>query len=490
MTGGVFGRVLRFYEQSMRRSLRHPVTLGVLCAVLIVASYACYRALGSDLLPAIDEGGFVLDYVMPPGSSLQETDRVMRRIEAILRATPEVENTSRRTGLELGLAAVTEPNTGDIAVKLKAKRSRGVDEVISDVRAKIVKTEPGLDIEFVQVLQDMFGDLTGARAGGVLFSPDPELLPPGPQVAEALEKVKIRSAAHRRRRKRHRQPYQRSGSFYRQSGGQPRRITPEELGTVGVAMVEGEPALAPVLINDRPYPLRVRFPSARASLEAMTNTILVKVGSTSTLGASRRSTVARPERNRRENLQRLAEVTARLEGVDMGISIAAARDVADLSFCRVSVSRRRHAPGTEIVPRPDDRVGARDRLIFLVLLFEFGSVHTSVTILSSAILSTSGVFFALLVTRTTFSLSSFMGLISGRDRREERHPAARRERKFRSTILAGRGDYPGDAAGAADRDDGHGGRRGHAAGARAGRRIADAQPLAIAVAGSDLDVAR
>jgi multidrug efflux pump subunit AcrB len=423
MTGGVFGRVLRLYEQSMRRSLRHPVTLGVLCAVLIVASYACYRALGSDLLPAIDEGGFVLDYVMPPGSSLQETDRVMRRIEAILRATPEVENTSRRTGLELGLAAVTEPNTGDIAVKLKAKRSRGVDEVISDVRAKIVKTEPGLDIEFVQVLQDMIGDLTGAPEPVVvkLFSPDPELLSTwAPQVAEALEKVKIRGAT----------PIVdvENGIDNHTSGPAVRftvnpeaasrvGFTPEELGTVGVAMVDGEPALAPVLINDRPYPLRVRFPpSARASLEAMTNTMLVSSsGSTSTLGAlTAVDELPGQSEIRRENLQRLAEVTARLEGVDMGTGIAAVqRTVADLKL----------PPGIRVEyggTYREQQKSFRDLtivlvlaivLIFLVLLFEFRSFTPPVAILSSAILSTSGVFFALLVTRTTFNLSSFMGLI-------------------------------------------------------------------------------
>ena len=83
----------------MRRSLHASARARRCCAPYsIVASYACYRALGSDLLPAFDEGGFVLDYVMPPGSSLQETNRVLRHIEAILRATPEVESTSRRTG--------------------------------------------------------------------------------------------------------------------------------------------------------------------------------------------------------------------------------------------------------------------------------------------------------------------------------------------------------------------------------------------------------
>src|SRR6185369_1555072 len=122
------------------------------CALLIAVSFLSYRQLGSGLPPAFDEGGFVLDYVMPAGSSLQETNRVLTRVEAILRATPEVESTSRRTGLELGLAAVTEPNTGDIAVKLKDDRKRSVEEVISDVRAKVTQSEPVLDVEFIQVL--------------------------------------------------------------------------------------------------------------------------------------------------------------------------------------------------------------------------------------------------------------------------------------------------------------------------------------------------
>src|SRR5262249_41887483 len=111
---GFFGHVLTAYEHTLRRALKYPIWLALFCALLIVGSYVCYLQLGRELLPAFDEGGFVLDYVMPPGSSLQETNRVLAHVESILRATPEVESTSRRTGLELGLAAVTEPNTGDI----------------------------------------------------------------------------------------------------------------------------------------------------------------------------------------------------------------------------------------------------------------------------------------------------------------------------------------------------------------------------------------
>src|SRR5947199_7681890 len=115
---------------------------------------------------------------MPPGSSLEETNRVLNHVERILHTVPEVESTSRRTGLQLGLAAVTEPNTGDFAVKLKDKRSRGIDQIIAEVRGKVSQQEPELDIEFTQVLQDMISDLTGAPEPVVvkLFSPDDDLL--------------------------------------------------------------------------------------------------------------------------------------------------------------------------------------------------------------------------------------------------------------------------------------------------------------------------
>ena len=422
-THGFFAHVIRFYEASMRRALKHPFVLAGLGAVLIAASYGCFQALGSDLLPAFDEGGFVLDYVMPPGSSLQETNRVLRHIETILKATPEVESTSRRTGLELGLAAVTEPNTGDIAVKLKSDRKRGVDDVIKDVRDKVTRSEPELDVEFIQVLQDMIGDLTGAPEPVVvkLFAQDPELLTTwAPQVAEALGKVKIGNATP---------IVDVEDGIEKTTSGPAVRFTvnneavdragftAEELGTVSVAMVEGEPASAPVLIEDRTYPLRVRFPaSTRESLESMSNTMLVSSsGSTATLGAlTTIDELPGQLEVRRDNLQRLVEVTARLEGVDMGTGIAAVqKTVADL---KLPPSIRVEYGGTYKEQQKSFRdltvvLALAVVLIFLVLLFEFRSFTAPVAILASAILSTSGVFFALLVTRTTFNVSSFMGLI-------------------------------------------------------------------------------
>jgi multidrug efflux pump subunit AcrB len=170
--------LMNAYARVLKITLEHRFVLAAFSLVLVAGAYLCYTHTGSDLLPAMDEGGFIVDYIMPAGSSLAETNRVITHVEKILRATPEVENTSRRTGLQLGLAQVTEANTGDISVKLKADRKRSGEEVIADVRAKVREQEPVLDVEFPQLLQDMIGDLTSAPEPVVikLFSQDPALL--------------------------------------------------------------------------------------------------------------------------------------------------------------------------------------------------------------------------------------------------------------------------------------------------------------------------
>jgi multidrug efflux pump subunit AcrB len=420
---GAFSRVIRVYEVWMRRALEHPVWLCVFCAVLIAMSYLCYRSLGTDLLPAMDEGGFILDYVTPPGSSLEETNRIISHFERIIRAVPEVESTSRRTGMQLGLATVTEANTGDISVKLKAKRERNIDEIISEIRGKVRQAEPETDVDFIQQLQDMIGDLTGAPQPIQikLFNPDGDLLNQwAPQVADAIGKVQIGD----------KKPvvdvqdgvdnttsgpavlFQVSPVAAARAG-----FTPEEVTTDAAAILEGEPAPTPVIVNDRPYTLRVRFPQAnRASLEAMQNTMLVSSsGATATLGSlATVSELPGQTEITRDNLQRMVAVTARLEGTDLGTGIAAVKKAVNALHLPRSI--RVEYGGTY----KEQQKAFRDFatvlvlalvLVFLVLLFEFGQFSAPAAILSSAVLSTSGVFFALLITGTTFNVSSFMGLI-------------------------------------------------------------------------------
>ena len=415
---GFFLRVVNFHERWLRRALERPRVLLLFSLVLIAVSYVCYHFSGSDLLPAMDEGGFVLDYIMPAGSSLAETNRVVGHVEQILHETPEVESTSRRTGLQLGLAAVTEANTGDVLVKLRPKRDRDVEEVMADVRAKIKQQEPALDLDFIQVLQDMIGDLTSAPEPIQikLFSEDPKLLEEwAPKVAEAIQKISgvvdtlngientISGPAV---------TFQVDPSVAARAG-----FTAEEIAVDASAILEGEPAPTPIITNGRAYTLRVRFPSAnRASLEAMRDTLLISsTGHTATLGALA-TVVETPGQTeiRRENLQRQVAVTARLEGTNLGSGMAAVqKTVAGL---HIPSSIRVEYGGTY----QEQQRSFHDLvivlilailLLFIVLLFEFGTFAAPVAILSSALLSTSGVFIALLITGTTFNISSFMGMI-------------------------------------------------------------------------------
>jgi CzcA family heavy metal efflux pump len=422
---GFFQKIVAFHERWLRRALARPVWLGILSVVLVVASYVCYQFSGSDLLPEMDEGGFVLDYIMPAGSSLAETNRVISHLEQILKDTPEVESTSRRTGMQLGLAAVTEANTGDISAKLKSKRSRAIEDIISDVRAEIKQKEPAVDVEFTQVLQDMIGDLTSAPEPIQikLFSQDPKLLEQwAPKVADAIgpdekgnSKIKgvvdvlngidntISGPAV---------IFQVDPSVAARAG-----FTAEEVATDASAILEGEPAPTPVVANDRAYTLRVRFPqNNRASLEAMRDTLLTSTsGRTATLGSLATITELPGQTEiRRENLQRDVAVTARLEGTDLGSAMdAVQKAVAGL---RLPASIRVEYGGTY----EEQQKSFRDLvmvfvlailLVFIVLLFEFGTFAAPLAILASALLSTSGVFIALLATRTTFNISSFMGMI-------------------------------------------------------------------------------
>jgi multidrug efflux pump subunit AcrB len=420
---GFFGRIVEFYTRTMKAVLKRPWVLAASSVVIVVLSIVCYLSLGSGLLPEMDEGGFILDYDTPPGSSLAESDRILQHIEKILHSVPEVENTSRRTGLQLGLAAVTEANKGDFTVRLKRDRSRAIDEIMSDIRSQIEQTEPATKVEFIQVLQDMIGDLTSAPEPIVikLFSQDPKLLgDTAPQVADAIGKVQIGNAhpvvdvlnGIENTTSGPAVTYQVNPAVAARAG-----FTPEEIALDAAAILGGEPAATPVILNDRAYTIRVRFPAqSRSSLYSMSNTLVASsAGRTATLG-SLATLITEPGQTeiRRENLQRVVQVTARLEGADLGSGIAAVQKaVNDL-----------HLPSSIRVEYgglyQEQQKSFHDLLmvlflalllLFVVLLFEFRTFSAPAAILASALLSTFGGFLALLVTRTTFNVASFMGMI-------------------------------------------------------------------------------
>jgi CzcA family heavy metal efflux pump len=133
--------------------------------LLLIGALALTRVMGTGFLPQMDEGGFILDYWAPPGGALAETNRQVQVIERIVARDPDVLSFTRRTGLELGFAA-TLPNSGDFTVRLKPRNQRksSVYAVIDRVRRAAEAEAPAMRVEFVQLLQDVIGDLAGAPA--------------------------------------------------------------------------------------------------------------------------------------------------------------------------------------------------------------------------------------------------------------------------------------------------------------------------------------
>jgi len=410
--------IIGLHRRVLDWALAKPLWLACVCLLLVVGTWAGYQALGSDLLPEMDEGGFILDYIMPAGSSLTETNRVLEHVERILRETPEVESTSRRTGLQLGLAAVTEATYGDFTVKLKAKRSRGIDDVMAEVRAEIKATEPALDVEFTQVLQDMIGDLSNAPEPIQikLFSNDPALLDQlAPRVGEAIGKIPgvvdvengientISGPATN---------FQINPVVAARMG-----FTPSEISQDATAILDGVTTTDPLIQNGHPYTIRVRLGDEnRASLEAIQNTVFNSAaGHSATLGSLATIQQLPPQNEiRRENLQRLVVVTGRLEGSDLGTGIARVRQT--VAGLHLPASVRVEYGGTYQEQQKSFRDLLRVlllalALVFGVLLTEFRNFPAPIAILTSSVLSISGVILALLVTRTTFNVASFMGLI-------------------------------------------------------------------------------
>ncbi|MEO7029180.1 MAG: efflux RND transporter permease subunit, partial [Acidobacteriaceae bacterium] len=416
--GPVMGRILSVHSRALNWTIQRPWALVAMAVVLIAGGYFAYGALGSNLLPEMDEGAFILDYTMPAGSSLEVTNRVITHVEQILKDTPEVTITSRRTGLQLGLAAVTEANYGDISVRLKPKRSRDIEEIMADVRKRVNKAEPELDVEFTQVLEDMIGDLSNSPEPIQikLFSNNTALLHDlGPKVQTAI--ASIAGVVDTK-----------NGIDNTLSGpattfqvdpvvASRLGFTVQEIAEDATSLLDGLPTTDPVIIEGRPYTVRIRMSGDhRASLAAIQNTVFNSAtGHTATLGALAEIKELPPQNEiRRENLEQVVLVSGRLEGSDLGGAMAKVKTA--VARLHLPSSVRVEYGGTYQEQQKSFRELAQVlllalALVFGVLLVEFRNFSAPIAILTSSVLSIAGVVFALLITRTNFNVASFMGLI-------------------------------------------------------------------------------
>jgi CzcA family heavy metal efflux pump len=415
--GPVMRRLIGSYEWMVRRALGHLGPSVACMTAVIAAGVLLYSRLDTDFLPAQDEGAFVLDYFSRPGTSLAETDRMLRHVEQILHDTPEVESYSRRTGARLALA-IAEPNTGDFLVKLRPQRARSTEEVINELRERVAAAEPALNTEFPGVLSDLIGDLTWSPNPieiKIFTSDTDKLRRLAGQIAATIETIPgvvdvndgLVVAGP-------------SLSF---------RVRPSEAARVGLNTDDIGSTLRTALLGantsyvlngDRTRGVRVLLAADRRTREADIIDLPLRAprGSSVTLEEVTRLR-RRPgllERHR-EDLRELIAVSGRLAGRDLGSGIAAIKKTLSQAVAvplDVSIEYGGLYQQQQESFRNLTLVLVMAILfVYGVLLLEFRSVLCPLAIVFGAVLALFGVIGALWITGISLNIVSFLGAIIG-----------------------------------------------------------------------------
>jgi multidrug efflux pump subunit AcrB len=408
------GSVGAWHRGVLERLFRVPWLLALVIVPLIALGYLAYRNVGTGFMPAMDEGGFVLDYRTKPGTSLTETDRELRQVEDILRATPEVATFSRRTGLGLG-GGINEPNQGDFFVRLKSGKRRPIDAVMAEVLAAVQSRVPGVEAELAQLMEDLIGDLTAVPQPIEikLFATDQtQLIPQARKIAAAVGQVpgvvEVKDGVNL------------AGDALQI------RVDPVKAAVEGVdpdtVTKTLDASLSGAIATRLPGPLketgvRVWVTEALRRRDSDLAAIpirapdghLVPLGRIATLVAD----PGQPELGR-DNLQPMIAVTARIEGRDLGSTVGDVKAVLDkpgLLGAGVTYQLGGLYAQQQIAFAGLAKVFAAALVAeFVLLLFVYESFWLPAIIIAAALLSTSAVFSGLWLTGVDLNITALIGM--------------------------------------------------------------------------------
>ncbi|CUA96172.1 efflux RND transporter permease subunit [Thiomonas bhubaneswarensis] len=412
--GRVLAALQRGYARLLPRLLRQPLLVLPGLAPLLLAGWLAYHAVGSGFLPSMDEGGFVLDYRTPSGTSLAETDRLLAQVEHILATTPQVQTWSRRTGLQLG-GGITHANEGDFFVRLKPPPREPIWQVMDQVRSRIEAEVPGINIDTAQLMQDLIGDLTAVPQPVEIkiFDDNPaQLAALAHKTAAAIAKVpgivEVRSGI-------------------RVAGDAlDIQLDPTRMALLGVDAQQVQGQLAALIggrvstqIEQGPKMVGVRVwdsPSLRQTPQDIARLPLrAPSGRVFQLGEVARIDVltGQPEIIR-ENLKRMAAVTARISGADLGGTVAAVKRVIDAPGfypAGVYIQLGGLYKQQQIAFKGLLQVlAAAVLLVFLLLLFLYERFKVALAILAMPLLALPAVFVGLWVAGLELNISAMMGM--------------------------------------------------------------------------------
>ena len=437
-SGRIYNALADRYERLLDAGLRRPHLTLLVALLAVLPGWWLFHHVETGFMPDMDEGAFVLDYEMPVGTSLAETDRVLRRVEACLQATPDIAGYIRRTGAELGFFA-TEPYTGDVLVSLKpAHQRRTMKDITDSLRDELEEKVPELSTEFVPLVQDQINDLAGVdRPIEVkVFGPDvAELRRLATKVAAIVESVPGVTDVN---------PNVRMGNP--DIVVRPNSIETERLGITELdvenqlsAALYGQVA-STVPEEDRMTNIRVRYPDrVRYDRHHLDELPISLSGANPTAGpsdgapsaATGSSSAAAPgfvplaqlakisvERSPneywRENQQPVITVTAELADRDLG---SVNRDLqSKLSQLSFPAGYRWELAGNYRSQQESFRslftvLVVSAALVFLMLGVQFKSLTLPILVFLAQPLSLTSALFALWITGTPLNVSSFMGAI-------------------------------------------------------------------------------
>ncbi|RAR68172.1 CzcA family heavy metal efflux pump [Paraburkholderia unamae] len=396
-----------------RVSARPAWVLAGLVPLALLAALAFTRV-GSGFMPSMDEGGFVLDYHTRPGTSITETDRLMRQIEAILRANPNVQTWSRRTGAGLG-GDLNEPNKGDFFVRLKSGAREPIDTVMEEVRSRIESQVPGVSVELAQLMEDLIGDLTAVPQPVQIkiYSDDQNVLDgTARHVAARIAKINgivdvndgINPAGDA------------IDLHIRPDAAAAEGMDPQAIAQQVNDLLDGNVATQ---FQSGPKTIGVRVRAQNAA--HLTDTALSRLPIRAPDGhifalarvADRVAVSGQPEISR-DNLKRMAAVTARIEGRDLGSTIADVQRVlgepgllpAGVYYELGGLYQQQQIAFKGLLAV----FGAAVALVFGLLLFLYERFRVALAVMAMPLLATGAVFIGLWITGIELNISAMMGM--------------------------------------------------------------------------------
>jgi CzcA family heavy metal efflux pump len=414
--GFLLTRVIRIYERAVRWALAHRWLTLLACGAVLASSVFIYRQLDSDFLPEFDEGGFIVDFWAPPGTSLTETSRQLAQAEQIIRANPDVESYSRRLGSELGMF-ITEPYVGDFAVKLKRGRKHSTEEVIAALRHTYNEQFPAFRWEFPGILTDVIGDLqmTPNPIEIKLFSTDLKWLQQAaPRVEEQIKTIPGVVDTF---------------DGLKETGPSINfRVRPADAVRFGLSVQDIAAAVNTALLGqtasyvlegDRIVNIRVLAnPSSVNRIAALRELPLRAANGTIVRLNQVADVTEEPSKVElvRDDLRQDIIVSARLEGRDLGSAMKEIQNKlgqdkwlppGTVEYGGLYQQQQESFRNLVVV------LLAAILLVFTVLLIEFRSFNEPVAIVFGAILAMFGTVAALWITGVTLNIVSFLGAIIG-----------------------------------------------------------------------------